>query len=387
MSETGASQERNSEFEFYMATQTFGGEYVWLDRIAHKMGKEITYIWPTGQKKPAIPVSGLTNKILVGICRIIPGGRGLFMNILIGHFRLQTDRKVFISSPYYPIPKNATIAYIHTPSRRLTVEYDAARNKNWITRLGWPVLRAFYRHAYCSSLRNPKKLFVNSKTTSDRVKKLCDLDRDLEVVYPTQDSGEFSSGQFENFFFMPSRFTEQKNQLFIVDAFNIFLEQRRLSNPEGNSFRLVLAGSDPNKSVVSRFYFQKLKKKIDLLYEAFGSKVDLIFDADRKTVIDRYSRCYAVLYAGRHEDLGQIPIEAMMSSKPVVALDEGGMRETVQDGYNGFLVDSPKEMADKLSLLANDLGLARKMGENGRKLSATYDDPVFLKKVGLTKSD
>ena len=47
-----------------------------------------------------------------------------------------------------------------------------------------------------------------------------------------------------------------------------------------------------------------------------------------------YREATAVLLPGR-EDFGMVPVEAQACGTPVVALDEGGARETVVDGAHG----------------------------------------------------
>ena len=49
-----------------------------------------------------------------------------------------------------------------------------------------------------------------------------------------------------------------------------------------------------------------------------------------------YREATAVLLPGR-EDFGMVPVEAQACGTPVVALDEGGARETVVDGQTGVL--------------------------------------------------
>jgi glycosyltransferase involved in cell wall biosynthesis len=57
----------------------------------------------------------------------------------------------------------------------------------------------------------------------------------------------------------------------------------------------------------------------------------------------------------------------MASSKPVIAVNEGGFRETVIDGRTGFLVDSPTQMAEKMSFIAEHSSITKQMGKEGRK--------------------
>lgn len=69
------------------------------------------------------------------------------------------------------------------------------------------------------------------------------------------------------------------------------------------------------------------------------------------------------------EPFGLIAIEANMRNIPVIAADSGGFRETIVDGYNGYLVDpfETDAVAAKVQAFLNDRSLLKSMGENGRK--------------------
>lgn len=62
-------------------------------------------------------------------------------------------------------------------------------------------------------------------------------------------------------------------------------------------------------------------------------------------------------------------LEAQAVGLPVVASDADGLRENIQDGVTGFIVPrrDPKAMSEKLTLLAGDSELRKKMGIAGRK--------------------
>jgi glycosyltransferase involved in cell wall biosynthesis len=59
-------------------------------------------------------------------------------------------------------------------------------------------------------------------------------------------------------------------------------------------------------------------------------------------LIGLYSRCKAFLCTALDEDFGLTPLEAMASGKPVVAVNEGGYRETVTKD-TGMLVEPDGE--------------------------------------------
>ena len=64
--------------------------------------------------------------------------------------------------------------------------------------------------------------------------------------------------------------------------------------------------------------------------------VDFLGRVDDATLRDLYARCRALVFPGE-EDFGIVPVEAMASGAPVIALAAGGVLETVRDGEAGVL--------------------------------------------------
>ena len=62
-------------------------------------------------------------------------------------------------------------------------------------------------------------------------------------------------------------------------------------------------------------------------------------------------------------------IEAMAFGLPIVTTDQGAIRETVIDGVNGYLVEkrNPKDLAEKIKLLADNRELRKRMSQESRK--------------------
>jgi len=66
------------------------------------------------------------------------------------------------------------------------------------------------------------------------------------------------------------------------------------------------------------------------------------------------------------EGFGLVVAEAMWKRKPVVGGDVGGIRLQIQDGTNGYLVDSVEECAQRTVELLRDPDRCRAMGEQAR---------------------
>lgn len=77
------------------------------------------------------------------------------------------------------------------------------------------------------------------------------------------------------------------------------------------------------------------------------------------------------------EGFGLVYAEAGAYGVPVVASPGGGVEDVVQDGVNGLFVDAgdPADIARGIVTLLTDGGLAKRLGDEGRRLATTELDP------------
>jgi glycosyltransferase involved in cell wall biosynthesis len=109
-------------------------------------------------------------------------------------------------------------------------------------------------------------------------------------------------------------------------------------------------------------YEQAMKHLADSLGVDFESR-KLISDAE---LVEMLNRAACLVYTSRLEPFGLAPLEANACGTPVVAVAEGGVRETVKDGFNGLLVESePEAIAEAIARLLGDTEMAGRMGERG----------------------
>ncbi len=241
--------------------------------------------------------------------------------------------------------------YCHTPTRAAFDLYEShMRRRNPLSKaVFWTSVRVFRRTEF-EVVPKIQYIFANSRNTQSRVRKY--LHRPSEVLYPGVEAERFRCRSYERFFFYPSRIAPEKRMEYAIEAFTLF-------SKKFPGWKLVIAGSLSDRPEHSRY----LKKIKAMCPEA--ATIELNVTEER--LQDLYSRCSGVLYAPVDEDFGLVPLEAMASSKPCIAVDEGGPRETIADGKDGYLVGSPQQMAQRMASLAADPEVCERMGKAGRR--------------------
>ena len=236
------------------------------------------------------------------------------------------------------------------------------RNMDIGRRIPFEAWIASFKYLENRTVPNIEYIFSVSKNSQDRIKKY--LNRDSEVLYPGIETHKFSCKNYENFFFYPSRIDTIKEFEYAIEAFKIFSKKRK-------GWKFVIAGS---LAGFFKEYYRGLQSMCD-------DSIIIETDVSEERILDLYSRCYAMLFSAVDEDFGLVPLEALASSKPVIARNEGGPRETISDGVDGFLVNSPEQMAEKMEWLAQNPDTCEKMGRAGKeKVNKYFTWDYFLKR-------
>jgi glycosyltransferase involved in cell wall biosynthesis len=80
-------------------------------------------------------------------------------------------------------------------------------------------------------------------------------------------------------------------------------------------------------------------------------------------------------------------VEAMAAGLPVISTDQGAIRESVEDGGTGYIVEkrNPEHLAAKIRSLANDSDLRARMGAAGRsRYLAEFTEERMVAKMEST---
>lgn len=259
-----------------------------------------------------------------------------------------------------------TVCYCHTPLRTVHdfYDYELDSHKNVFDKMKIAFFSGVYRMYEKRAWKYFNTVLCNSENTKNKIIRYGLFRKEnIEVAYPGVDILKFKKGRPKKFFFYPSRYKPYKRQALAVAAFKIFARKKK-------GFKFVLAGPVDDKA-----YFNKLKTLADknvVFKEAVSDKEMIKF----------YSSCYAVLFTPKDEDWGIVPVEAMASGKPVIGVNEGGIRESILDNETGFLVNAnPNEIAAKMVKLVEDKKLYGKMSVNAIKRSRLFTWDIMAEKI------
>jgi len=179
---------------------------------------------------------------------------------------------------------------------------------------------------------------------------------DAEVCYLGIDTGNFrmKTGERSPFVVAVGSFTREKNPRLCIEAV------ARMRAPR------------PTLRWIGNFAHDDYLAEMSALAETLGVKLDVRIDIPDEDLLGSLQTAMAMIYTPRLEPFGLVPIEAGACGTPVVAVAEGGVRETVADGVNGLLVDAePSSLAAALERLRDDPDLADRLGAEGRRLAET----------------
>lgn len=178
-----------------------------------------------------------------------------------------------------------------------------------------------------------------------------------KVVYPGVDTTIFK----------PSSENKRENCILsigiyhVVKAHDLVIKALSLL-PENKRPLLKILGF--GHSSISGMELQYLKKLRDDLGLQEKVKFEEAFFGNN--IIDYYQRAYLTIATHFLEPFGFAPIESMACGTPVVAVKEGGFRETVVDKETGLLVErDPQELAKAILYLVEDKEAWQKFSQKG----------------------
>jgi glycosyltransferase involved in cell wall biosynthesis len=196
----------------------------------------------------------------------------------------------------------------------------------------------------------------NSENVKMRIKKFYGENtyRKCHVVYTGIDTKKFYHDKSEEFYLATQRLDKLKRLDLIINAFKKMPDKK-----------LVITGTGPEEKFLKRL--------------TEGSKnIEFTGVVSEERLLELYARCNATITAPIDEDLGLSAIESQAAGKPVVAIREGGLLETVRDGKTGVFFEPNVKSLIKA---VNQIEKKRWNKNVIKKNAARFDIKVFEKTI------
>jgi glycosyltransferase involved in cell wall biosynthesis len=261
-----------------------------------------------------------------------------------------------------------SVVYLQEPNRPL---YEASTELPWVAtswarrdlfdfrfwvkalkrRLKLPGIRAQAREERISAMAFDR-ILVNSLFSRENVLRAFGIDAMVCYLGVDTDRFIFQNKKRENFTVCLAAFLPTKNIEFLVQ-----------------SLAAISAVLRPKLVMISNMVSEPYLDQVRNLADHAGVNFELKHRIPDEEVIDLLNRARMMLYAPRLEPFGYAPLEANACGLPVVAVAEGGVRETVQNGINGLLVEhEPQSMARAIERLMVDDALHQQLSKGARQL-------------------
>ncbi len=213
-------------------------------------------------------------------------------------------------------PYIKTIAYVHTPPRIFTDQYDSTYNNlKWYAKPFFSLFTKLVLWNFNNALESCDVIIANSENIKSRLLKYCKIDAN-KVIFPLVETEKFYNKPSKNFYLSHARLEPLKRIDIIVKAFEQMPEQK-----------LVITSGGPMTGWVKEYILNNNITNIE-----FKGRVS---DAERDELM---ATCTAGIYIPIDEDAGITQLEFMACGKPVIGVKDGGLIESIIDGKTGILM-------------------------------------------------
>lgn len=231
-------------------------------------------------------------------------------------------------------PGTKTYYYAHSISRHLFDQKgDYLAKVSWYKKPIFLIFANILKYIYIRELQKMDVIFVNSLNNKNRIQEWIGRD-DAIILYPPVDTVSFSRKDeseimqvfakegihvgYKNYYLSFARLTHAKRIDRIIEAFKLTPSRRVV----------ILYGENDSQKAefmelgacFDNIIFHKLSKNEHLPWIISGS--------------------IATIALSKNEDFGMVATESMACGIPVIAVDEGGYRETVVHHQTGLLINA-----------------------------------------------
>ena len=204
------------------------------------------------------------------------------------------------------------LSYCHTPMRYVWDRFDDYFPRSRPLRRAAAMSVAPWLRSWDRRTASEVTRFVaNSTFVRERIRRF--YDREADVVHP-----------YVGDEFLDAPLADARSDYHLIVSALVPYKRIELAVEAMAGRKLVIIGGGP---------------LLEELRARSGPNVELMGSVSRDRIVERLGRARSLILPGV-EDFGITPLEAMALGTPVVALGEGGVRDSVVDGVTGIFFDA-----------------------------------------------
>jgi glycosyltransferase involved in cell wall biosynthesis len=218
--------------------------------------------------------------------------------------------------------------------------------------------------------KNASAVISNSEGLKELAQKSLP-EQEISIIYNGIDTGHFApkpeARPADKFIITPgaSRVTGRKGLKYLIEAVSSLVK----IYPQ--IYLKIMGDGDDKKNL------ELLAKELKL-----ENHVEFLGRIPRENTAPYYQEASAFVLSSLNEGMSNAMLEALASGLPIIATDTGGSKELVKEEENGFIIKMKNSVAiaEKLEKLITNPELARKMGEESRKIAENMSWEKVAKK-------
>ncbi len=212
---------------------------------------------------------------------------------------------------------------------------------------------------FVTASTNYENILLSESYTIDKKK--------IKLIKPGVDESLFSPDpnlSKENIFLSIGRIQKQKRQLEAIEFLNSFREIK-------NDFKCYFIGGPSGNS--GDDYFIELKeivKELDL-----ESHVEFLGSLPQSKIRELLNRSKVLIHTSEYETFGLVAIEAHSVGVPVISINQGSLKEIIDNNINGYIAESFKDpyLNEFILKILNDDKFADYISKSAINSAKKYD--------------